>query len=191
MTKAILNLIGASGVGKTTTSAKLFAKLKELNLNVAYSQEVVKIWVWEGRKVNKYDQYYLFGSECHNQSRLFDAVDILISDSSPILAAFYNYYYSGFTDNSLAPACKEFYRKVSSDNIHVLNFYLPRKKQYVSYGRYQTQEESDALAIDLKNWLDEQEYPYIDLECEDEQRLDNILDYLKKELGDLNGFSMV
>ena len=116
----ILNFLGQPSSGKTSLSVKLFAKLKELNLNVEYSPEVVKTWCYTGQKVTKYDQYYLFGSEVYQQSRLFNAVDIIISDSSPILASYYNYYYNK-GDNSLSMACHEFYRKVAEDNIKVMN----------------------------------------------------------------------
>jgi nicotinamide riboside kinase len=190
MTLVVLNLIGAPSVGKSTTAAKLFGELKALNLNVEYSPEVVKSWVYEGKKVSKYDQYYLFGCECHNQSRLFNSVDFIISDSSPILAAFYNYYYNK-GDNSLAPACKEFYRKIAEDNIKVISFFLPRKKKYVAKGRYQTQSEAEEVALQLKDWLDREGYDYYYVDCPDKDRLNVILDILREVTGDFNGMALV
>ena len=90
----LINIIGASGVGKSTTAGKLFTKLKDMYLNVEMVREVVKTWCYTGQKVTKYDQYYLFGAEIYQQSQLFNSVDFIISDSSPLLAAFYNFYYS-------------------------------------------------------------------------------------------------
>ena len=190
MTLAVLNLIGAPAVGKSTTAAKLFGELKAMNLNVEYSPEVVKTWCYEGRQVNKYDQYYLFGCECHNQSRLFNSVDFIISDSSPILAAFYNYYYNK-GDDSLSSACKEFYRKVSSDNIKVINLYLPRKKKYVAKGRYQTEEEANEVTTQLQNWLNSEGYEYTILDCAYKDRVGSILEIIRKEVGDFNGMAVV
>lgn len=190
MTLVVLNLVGAPSVGKSTTAAKLFGELKAMNLNVEYSPEVVKTWCYEGKQVNKYDQYYLFGCECHNQSRLFNSVDIIISDSSPILAAFYNYYYNN-GDNSLAPACKEFYRKVTEDGIKVLNFYLPRKKKYVAKGRYQTQEQANLVNVKLQEWLQQEGYDYYYADCPDKDRLDFVIDKLKALTGDFHGMAMV
>lgn len=186
----ILNFLGQPSSGKTSLSVKLFAKLKELNLNVEYSPEVVKTWCYTGQKVTKYDQYYLFGSEVYQQSRLFNAVDVIISDSSPILAAFYNYYYN-HGDNSLSPACREFYRKVEGDGIQVLNFFLPRKKKYVAKGRYQTEEQADEVAVDLKNWLNEEGYKYKILDCPDKERINVVLEKLKEMTGDFDGMSVV
>ena len=185
----IVNFIGQPSSGKSTTAVRLYSKLKELDMNVEFSPEVVKTWCHTGQKVTKYDQYYLFGSEVYQQSRLFNSVDIIISDSSPILATFYNAYYNG-GDSSLAPACKEFYRKVTEDGIRVLNFFLPRKKKYITKGRYQTQEEADHLAILLKEWLAKEGYSYIELDCPDKDRIDVVMEYVKKEVGDFNGMPM-
>ena len=98
----LINIVGASGVGKSTTAGKLFTRLKDMYLNVELVQEVVKLGVTQ--KVTN-DQYYLFGSEIYQQSQLFNSVDFIISDSSPLLAAFYNFYYNN-GDSSLSPACK-------------------------------------------------------------------------------------
>ena len=185
----IIDFLGQPSSGKTSLSVKLFSRLKELDVNVEYSPEVVKTWCHTGQKVTKYDQYYLFGSEVYQQSRLFNSVDIIISDSSPILASYYNHYYNG-GDDSLSQACHGFYKKVTEDNIKVLNFFLPRKKKYVAKGRYQTQQEADALAVDLKNWLDKEGFPYVVLDCPDKERLDVVMEYIKKEVGDLGGLSM-
>lgn len=186
----LINIVGASGVGKSTTAGKLFTRLKDMYLNVELVQEVVKTWCHTGQKVTKYDQYYLFGAEIYQQSQLFNSVDFIISDSSPLLAAFYNFYYND-GDSSLSPACKEFYRKVNEDGIKVLNFFLTRKKKYIAKGRYQSESESDRLSAILKNWLDTEGYPYVDLQCADKDRVDIILEKLKEMTGDFNGMSLV
>lgn len=186
----IINFLGQPSSGKSTAAVKLYSKLKELDLDVEYSPEVVKTWCHTGQKVTKYDQYYLFGSEVYQQSRLFKAVDIIISDSSPILAAFYNYYYNS-GDNSLSPACKEFYRKVAEDDIKVLNFFLPRKKKYITKGRYQTEVQADQVARDLMDWLDTEKYPYEVLECPDKERINVVLERIKETVGDLEGMALV
>ena len=173
----LINMLGQPSSGKSSLSALLFAKLKGMNLNVEYSMEVVKLWCYEGKKVDKYCQYMLFGSECYNQSRLFGATEITISDSPVMLTGFYNFYYNG--DNSLSQACKGFYKKAEEDKVQVFNFFLPRKKAYNPKGRYQTQEEADLIAIKLKEWLHNEGYDYEELDCEDERRVDAIIDRLK------------
>ena len=184
----IINFLGQPSSGKTSLSVKLFAKLKELGLNAEYSPEVAKLWVYEHKKMNKYGQYVLFGEEVRQQSRLFNEVDIIISDSSPILASYYNYYYNG--ENSLSEACHGFYQKVSEDGIRVINFYLPRKKKYIAKGRYQTEEQANALAEDLKRWLGQEGYKYTELECSDKERIDVVLEKLRETTNDFNGMSL-
>jgi nicotinamide riboside kinase len=188
MSSILINLIGSPSVGKSTTAGKLFAKLKDMNLNTELVQEYIKHWVYEKRPVGPFDQFYVFGKEVHQQSRLFGAVDIIISDSSPILAAFYHFYYNG--NNALSNVCHNFYELVDEAGVKVINFFLPRKKKYIAKGRYQSEQEADALALQLKEWLDKEGYSYITLDCPDEERVDVVLEKLKEMTGDFDGMVM-
>ena len=174
----LINFIGQPSSGKTSLSAKLFARLKELELDVEYTSEYVKGWAWEGRTVGKFDQFYIFGKETHNQSKLFGKVEFVISDSPVMLTSFYHYYYNN--DNALREACKDFYRMTDEEGIKVLNFFLPRKKKYNPKGRFQTQEQADQLAKDLLKWLDTEEYPYEILDCSEKERLEKVLERIKE-----------
>ena len=187
----IVNVLGAPASGKSTAAAKLFSRLKELNFDCELIQEEAKLWCIEGKEIGKYGQFYLFGVECRNQSRLFSAVDIGISDSSPILAAFYNYYYSNKQDNSVAVTCKEFYRRAQADGVKVVNFLLPRRKKYVTKSRYQTEQESRLVEAQLQEWLDNEGYEYYYIDCPDTKRTETMLDVLKETTGDFNGMVMV
>ena len=181
----VLNLLGQPSCGKTSTSAKLLAHLKELGIECEYCPEAAKTYLYDGKKINKYMQFGLFGSACTTQSRLFDSVDVIISDSSPVLAAFYEYFYNG--DNALSPACKEFYKKAKEDGIKVLNFFLPRKKRYNPKARYQTEEEATNVAIKLKEWLTWEGYDYIVLDCPDEERIKAIMGCLQEATSNFEG----
>lgn len=170
----LLNFLGASGVGKTSLSAKIFARLKARDYDVEYVSEYVKGWAWEGRKISPFDQFYIFGKECHNQSTLFNKVQVIISDSPVMLATFYHLYYNH--DNSLSAACHYFYdRAVNEFNIIPVNFFLPRKKEYNPNGRFQTKEQSDELALMLKDWLNSEGYIYEELDCLDEKRAEVVM----------------
>ena len=187
----LINMLGCPSSGKTSLSAKLFAYMKARDINVEYSSEYVKGWAWEGKRVGPFDQFYIFGKETHNQSRLFNKVDFIISDSPVMLTAFYHYFYNG--NEALNEVCQNFYKLAKEKaDIKVLNFFLPRKKKYVSKGRFQTEEEADRLAVQLQEWLAKEQYPYIELDCEDEDRLKVVVDSVKEILGiDINGFSVV
>lgn len=185
----LINLLGAPSVGKSTTAGRLFAKLKGMDLNAEYVQEYVKQWVYIGRTVSPYDQFHLFGQEAHNQSHLFNKVDFIISDSPVMLTAFYHLYANG--DNALREVCKDFYDMAERlDNVKVLNFLLPRKKEYQNVGRFHTQEQADEIEHLLRCFLEVEAYPYEELTCPDEERVDKIMKCLS-EVGGLNGMAMV
>lgn len=185
----LINMLGSPSSGKTSLSAKLFAQLKAMDLNAEYTSEYVKGWAWEGKKVGPFDQFYIFGKETHNQSRLFDKVDFVISDSPVMLTAFYHYFYNG--NEALNEVCRNFYKLTDEAGVKVINFFLPRKKQYVTKGRYQTEQEANKVAEDLKNWLKKEGYDYIELECPDSERLDFVIGKLRELTGDFHGMSMV
>ena len=173
----LINILGAPSTGKSSLSSKLLAELKELECEAEYSPEYVKGWVWEGKKIGPFDQFYIFGKETHNQSMLFDKVDYVISDSPVMLTAFYHYYYDG--RDTLKDVCKEFYKMAEEHGVTVLNFFLTRRKKYNPKGRYQTQEQADQLAKDLENWLTKEGYEYEVLDYPDEKRIERILEVLK------------
>lgn len=181
----VVNLIGQPSCGKTSTSVKLLAHLKELGVECEYCPEAAKTYLYDGKKVNKYMQFELFGRECSTQSRLFSSVSVVLSDSSPILAAFYEYFYNG--DNALSPACKEFYKKAKEDGIKVINFLLPRKKAYNPKGRYQDESQAADVAVKLKEWLAQEGYTYTFLDCSDEERIDRIMEVLCSITNGLEG----
>ena len=182
----LINLLGAPATGKSTTAGRLFARLKEMELNTEYVQEYVKDWAWDNRKVSKYDQFYIFGKEAHNQSHLFNKVDIVISDSPVMLTAFYHLYANG--DNALREVCKDFYDMAHSlDNVTVLNFLLTRKKRYQTKGRFHSQQQADEIDNLLRCFLKVEAYPYIELTCPDEDRIDVIMEKLKELTNNFEG----
>ena len=190
MTKVLIGLCGAPSVGKSTTAAKLFSRLKDMGLDVELVTEFCKTWAWDEREITPYSQFYFFGKQSYSESRLFNKVDYIVTDSPVLLSAFYQEYYNN--DSSLSPACREFYRKVQiEDNIKVLNFYLTRKKKYIQKGRFQTEKQADEVAEELKEWLNREGYGYMTLDCPDKDRVDVIIEKLKEVTGGFNGLSMV
>ena len=179
----LLNLLGGPGVGKTSLGAQIFAYLKAHFINVEFVQEYVKSWVYEGKEINKYNQYTLFGIEVNNQSSLFNKVKFLIADSPVMLTAFYQYFYN--KKNTLSIPCHDFYDTAIKENkIEVINFFLPRMRDYNLAGRYQTQEESDCAAELLKAWLNIEGYEYTVLSCNDEDRLKEVIKAIEKYMVD-------
>ena len=179
----LVNLAGAPSVGKSSIAAKLFAKLKDMGKECELATEYCKGWVWDKREITHYSQLYFFGKQSYAESHLFNKVDFIISDSPTFLSGYYNEHNNH--DTSLNEACKGFYKKAEEDGIKVFNFFLPRTRPYNPLGRFQSEEQSDAIAIELREWLDREGYPYIYLDCPDNKRIDIILQHLR-EAGVLN-----
>lgn len=175
----LINLLGSPSAGKSTAAGKLFAYLKDQEASVEFVPEYVKSWAWDKRTISPYDQFYFFGKEAHNQSHLFNKVDFVISDSPVLLTAFYHMYYN--KDNALREICKDFYDMAERiDNVKVINFFLPRKKKYISAGRYQTEEQADYIAKLLRDFLVIENYPFIDVTCEDDERVEFMMDKIRR-----------
>ena len=182
----LINFMGAPSVGKSTTAGKLFARLKDMELNAELAQEFVKGWVYDEHPVGPYDQFYIFGKETHNQSRLFNKVDFIVADSPVMLTAFYQLYAQ--KENSLREICRHFYDMAERiDNVIVLNFLLTRKKRYQTKGRYHSQEQSDEIEKLLRCFLKVEGYPYIELDCPDSERVDKVMDILKDLTNNFEG----
>lgn len=173
----LINILGAPGAGKTVLGTQLFTQLKIRGLDTEYVSEFVKGWTYEGRKVNKYGQYFIFGTESENQQKLFNKVDYVIADSPVLLTAFYQYYY--WHSNTLIEPCKEFYKFAEEDNVKTYNIFIDRKYPYKKKGRFQTEEQSDELKGMLLNWLQNNNFPFIYLKCLAKERIPKILEILE------------
>lgn len=140
----IVNLYGAPGAGKSTGAAYIFSKLKMLGINA----ELVTEKVWEESKAVFQNQTYIFGKQYFRISKLKDKVDVVITDSPIILSAFYN------KDSVLGQEFDAFVTKVSN-SYNSINLFINRVKSYNPAGRFQTEEESDKLAGDLRWFLNQ------------------------------------
>ena len=175
----VVSLYGAPCTRKSTTCAKVFSRLKEEGtLEVEMSLEVAKTFVYDGRRIDPYMQYILFGEECKNQSRLFGAVDVACVDSPVGMIGFYNEHY--YQSKSLCEPCKEFYQKGIEDGITFLNFFLPLGNKYNPKGRFQSFSQSLIISEELQKWLDREGYSYEVLVGTEKEKVERVLQRIKE-----------
>lgn len=141
----VVNLFGAPGAGKSTGAAYVFAKLKMEGVNAELVTEFAKDKVWEGNDTAFENQSYIFGEQFFRMSRLKDKVDVVVTDSPLLLGAFYD---SDEFSEELDALVTKVFRSFDS-----MNVFIDRVKPYNPVGRLQNEEESDAVAIQLAEYL--------------------------------------
>lgn len=134
----LVNLFGAPGAGKSTGAAYIFSRLKMLGINAELVTEFAKDKVWEESKEVFNNQAYIFGKQYFRISRVQEKVDVVITDSPLVLCAFYNN--SEVLGEDFNGVIMNVFNSYTS-----LNYLLGRVKPYNPKGRFQTEEESDAL----------------------------------------------
>jgi len=60
----LINFYAGPGAGKSTTSAKIFAALKDRGECAELIQEYVKTWAWEGKKLDLLIPFILMPVKC-------------------------------------------------------------------------------------------------------------------------------
>lgn len=146
----VVNLFGAPGAGKSTGAAYVFSQLKMRGINAELVTEFAKDKVWEGSQAVFQNQAYIFGKQYFRISRLQNKVDVVITDSPILLSTFYN------NDKTISTEFDALVTKVFS-SYENLNVFIDRVKQYNPAGRFQTEEESNALSKELLAFLEERE----------------------------------
>lgn len=110
------NIFGGPNSGKSTLSSYLFHYLKTKHYSVELVTEWIKPWAYQKRKLNKFDQCYIFGNQMQAEYQyLTSGVKNIVTDSSVFLSYIYQYY---FSDYQFA--------------LHFCNLYLDYNKEYPS-----------------------------------------------------------
>lgn len=153
----IVNLFGAPGVGKSTTATGVFSKLKLAGVNAEYVPEVAKDFTWEERQRSLTFQPYVHAKQLRNTERLISKVDVIVTDSPPLLSSFYAWYYD-------LPYPESFHTWVADCHSKHLqpavNYYLRRVKPYNPAGRNQSEDEAKKVAEAMEKFLFERAEEY-------------------------------
>lgn len=173
----LVNVFGAPGAGKSTCAAYVFAKLKMLGYDIEYALEFAKDKVWEESKEAFRNQAYIFGQQFFRISRCENKVDVVITDSPLVLSAFY------CSDERLGDVFTQLVLNVFK-SYNSLNYFLARVQPYNPNGRFQTEEESDKIAVTLSEMLDNYGIEYTTVPgCVEsyDKIVDDVVEALKKQ----------
>lgn len=156
----VINLFGSSGTGKSTTAAGLFFLMKQAGMSVELVSEYAKQMVWDERKRMFSNQIYLTAKQNHKQDMLRDKVEYCITDSPLLLGAIY-------APKDYFPSYRPLLREVF-DSYHNLNFFLRRVKPFNPVGRNETEFQSDAISVRIRNYLSDARVSFIEMEADKE-----------------------
>ena len=141
----VVNLYGGPGTGKSTTAAGLFYRIKKHGLfNVELVTEFAKDLTWEERHNVLANQAYILGTQYHRLMRVYDKVDIIITDGPLLNSVVYN--------EGGVPEVADLAITLHESLINY-DVYLLRTKSYNPLGRTQTEEEAKKLDETIKDVL--------------------------------------
>lgn len=147
----IINLIGGPGIGKTTISALLFAKLKLNKYVVEFVQEYAKTLVWLKNFDILNNQFYVTQTQYNLLKQINGQVDFIVSDGPICGALYYNLHNKDNTSNIQKT---EKYILECFNSFNNINIFLERGDfDYEVQGRLQTKEESYEIDVILKHLL--------------------------------------
>jgi nicotinamide riboside kinase len=171
-TKVIVNLFGGPGVGKSTAAFYLMAKLKMNGVDCEYTPEFAKDKVWEGNLDVFNCQFFVTGRQAWQIRRLFNKVEVIITDSPIALGAPY-------ADSSeLAACCLKEFEKYKDVNYNIV---LSRSTNFVENGRRHSQKESKELDNKVTDLLEKNNIEYITI-SPSEKNYDELVKSILKKL---------
>ncbi len=151
----IINLFSGPSVGKSTTAAGIFHRLKVNAINCEYVPEYAKDVTWQENFNTLKNQLYVFAKQHNRMFHLKDKVDVIVTDSPAIMGL----VYCDFT--KVSPSLEtlvvdEFHR----DDICNMNFFLRRVHKYSTKGRKQNEAEAKELDAKIFALLDKHNVQY-------------------------------
>lgn len=175
----VINVIGGPGVGKTTTTFLLYAKLKIAGAFVEHVSEYAKKLVWAKNFDTLNNQYHVSTKQYEYLVSVYGRVQYVITDGSLLHGLYYNRYNLTNVSNVELTEKKilEYYHHF--DNI---NIYLTRGDfKYEQAGRIQTEDEAREVDVKLRSILDDYNIPYKVFKS-DEKVIDDMVSYILNEM---------
>jgi adenylate kinase family enzyme len=173
----VINIIGAPGVGKTTISALLFAKLKLCGYVCEYVQEYAKKLVWIKDFDTLNNQYHVTKKQFELLKQINGHVDFIVTDGPLIHGIYYNKYNK---DNISNVDKTEKYILDCFNKFNNINIVLDRiNRKYETEGRIQSEDEAKDIDVVLKHLLKINNIKY-KIYLAEENSIQNIIEFIIK-----------
>ncbi len=155
----VINFFGAPGAGKSTAALGLANVLKRAWLHCEYVPEFAKDTIWMETSHLLSRQNWVLANQELRLGMLEGKIDYAVIDGPLPLSAFYAppHYPQAFKD-----LCFHFFN--SYENV---NFFVNRSHQYTPIGRLQNEAQSDAIALEMKEFLSANGVPFIEISAGD------------------------
>jgi len=156
MDTLVVSLLGGPGIGKSTTAAGVFAMLKTRGVNAELVHEYAKDLTWERAHDKLRYQPYVTAKQMWAIERVRGKVDVIITDTSPLLAFVHGSVRYGATDAFFAWVIDAHKR------LNTLDILLGRNAviDYQPVGRRESVESAKSIDYSIKAVLDTYSLPY-------------------------------
>lgn len=161
-TKFVINLFGGSGIGKSTSAAKLYFEMKTLGYDVEIVREYIKEWIQEGKNVGHFGQIIAYGEQVRRQTVLYNSVEYIITDSPLLLNPIYQKHY--FKHDPIKEQALYDYKLTEDLGIKHINLLLTRKTVFNPKDRFETEEQAKLMDFKIKCFLEENKIPYTQID---------------------------
>lgn len=176
----VINLLGGSGIGKSTAACKVFAELKDRGLLAELVVEYVKEWAWSGRSVGPYGQSIIYGRQLERETRLYGKAEFIVTDSPLLLCPVYQKHYNGH-ESLKTSVFQDLATAAASDVVH-MNFLLKRSKPFDPKGRFEDEKTAKLIDRKVKAFLVYHGINYIPVDVPDEDRVKFITETVMNRL---------
>ena len=141
----VINFFGGPGAGKSTAAYGLFTELKKRWVAAELVAEFAKEMVLDRSAHLLSQQNYVFANQEYRLNRLVNQFDVAVSDAPLLMSAFYTPEAYPLSFKQSVFDFFQMYRNI--------NIFVERSHTYAAAGRIQHQEDADALAHSMKQFL--------------------------------------
>lgn len=170
----VVNLLGGSGLGKSTAAALVFGELKMRKQHCELVREYVKELAWAGLGVGPFGQSIIYGRQLERESALYGKVDVIVTDSPLVLCPVYQSHYAG--RDTIKHCVFEDIKTAKEMGVTHLNFLLKRHKEFDPRGRYETEDVAKLIDRKVESFLIYHGIDYIPVDVPDQDRIKFIAD---------------